>query len=114
MKKPWRHVLGLAAFGRSVVIDAVEFEELIATVRQRRNARGRCGLCGRRSPGYDQGRSPEGLRRWRGRDLGTIRVFLEAEMHRVSCRDHGAVATQVPWARHGSRFTSDFEVGVLF
>ncbi len=113
MKNLWRHVLGLAAFGRSVVIDTVEFdpdaEELIATVRQRRNARRRCGVCGRRSPGYDQGRSAEGPRRWRGLDLGTIRVFLEAEMHRVSCRDHGVVAVQVPWARHGSWFTRDFE-----
>ena len=114
MKKLWRHVLGLAAFGRSVVIDTVEFdpdaEELIATVRQRRNSRGRCGVCGRRSPGYDQGRSTvSGPRRWRGLDLGTIRVFLEAEMYRVSCRDHGVVATRVPWARHGSRFTRDFE-----
>jgi len=113
VKKLWRHVLGLAAFGRSVVIDAVEFdpdaEELIATVRQRRNARRRCGVCGRRSPGYDQGRSAEGPRRWRGLDLGTIRVFLEAEMHRVSCRDHGVVAERVPWARHGSWFTRDFE-----
>ena len=48
MKKLWRHVLGLAAFGRSVVIDTVEFDpdadEIIATVRQRRNARSRCGV----------------------------------------------------------------------
>lgn len=113
MKNLWRHVLGLAAFGRAVVLEAVEFdpdtEEVIATVRQRRNARRRCGVCGRRSPGYDQGRSGDGPRRWRGLDLGTIRVFIESDMVRVRCRDHGVVAVQVPWARHGSRFTRDFE-----
>jgi len=113
VKKLWRHVLGLAAFGRSVVIETVEFDpdadEIIATMRQRRNARSRCGVCGRRSPGYDRGRSVEGPRRWRGLDLGTIRVFVEAEMHRVTCRDHGVVAARVPWARHGSWFTRDFE-----
>jgi len=113
VKKLWAHVLGVVAFGRLVVIEAVEFDpdaaEIIATVRQRRNARRRCGVCGRCSPGYDQGRSAQGPRRWRGLDVGTIRVFLEAEMHRVSCRDHGIVAARVPWARHGSWFTRDFE-----
>lgn len=47
MKKLWGHVLGLAAIGRAVDIDAVEFdpdvEEIVATVRPRRNARPRCG-----------------------------------------------------------------------
>jgi hypothetical protein len=38
-------------------------------------ARGRCGLCDRRSPGYDLG---DGRRRWRALDLGTTKVFLEA------------------------------------
>ena len=113
MKKLWRHVLGLATFGRSVVLEAVEFDaeahEIVATVRQRRNAPSRCGVCGRRSPGYDRGRSDGGPRRWRGLDLGTVRVFLEAEMVRVRCRDHGVVAAQVRWARHGARHTRDFE-----
>lgn len=113
MKKLWRHVLGLAALGRAVVLEAVEFdpdaEEIVATVRTRRNAAGRCGVCGRRAPGYDRGRSGAGPRRWRGLDLGTIRVYLESEMVRVRCRDHGVVAIQVPWARHGSWFTRDFE-----
>jgi transposase len=30
-------------------------------------------------------------------------------MARVRCPEHGVVATQVPWARHGSWFTRDFE-----
>lgn len=113
MKNLWRHVLGLAALGRTVVLEAVEFdpetEEIVATIRQRRGARRRCGVCGRRSAGYDRGRCGDGLRRWRGLDLGTIRVFIEADIVRVQCRDHGVVAERVPWARHGSRFTRDFE-----
>jgi transposase len=113
VKKLWRHVLGLAAFGRAVVIEAVEFdpdvEEIVATVRTRRGARRRCGVCDRRCPGYDRGRTAAGPRRWRGLDLGTVRVFLEAETVRVRCGDHGVVAAAVPWARHGSWFTRDFE-----
>lgn len=114
MKKLWAHVLGLVALGRLVVIELVEFdpeaEQIVATVRQRRQVRRRCGVCGRHSPGYDQGRSvTDGRRRWRGVDMGTIPVFVEAVVTRVRCRDHGVVACQVPWARHGSRFTRDFE-----
>jgi transposase len=114
VKKLWRHVLGVAAFGRSVVLEGVEFdpeaEQVVASVRLRRNARRCCGVCGRRAPGYDRGRSPQaGPRRWRALDLGTIPVYLEAEMPRVRCPEHGVVAARVPWARHGSWFTRDFE-----
>jgi len=113
VKNLWRHVLGLAGFGRVVVLEAVEFdpetEEIVTSVRERRGGRRRCGVCGRRSPGYDQGRCAAGPRRWRGLDMGTIPVFLEADMVRVRCRNHGVVAAHVPWARHGSRFTRDFE-----
>jgi len=117
VKNLWAHVLGLVVFGRAVVIEAVEFnpdtDEIVATVRQRRNGRRRCGVCGRRSPGYDRGRSTTtGRRRWRGLDMGTMPVFIEATVTRVRCRDHGVVACQVPWARHGSRFTRDFEDSV--
>lgn len=41
--------------------------------------------------------------------MGTVKVFLEAPVVRVRCRDHGVVAARVPWARHGSWFTRDFE-----
>ena len=64
MKNLWRHVLGLAGFGRVVVLEAVEFdpetEEIVTSVRERRGGRRRCGVCGRRSPGYDQGRCAAG------------------------------------------------------
>ena len=36
-------------------------------------------------------------------------AFVEAEAPRVTCRDHGVVVCAVPWARHGARFTRDFE-----
>jgi transposase len=47
--------------------------------------------------------------RWRGLDLGTTPVFLQAAIGRVSCPEHGVVVAAVPWARAGSRFTSAFE-----
>ena len=79
---------------------------VVVHVRPRAQERGRCGLCGRRSPGYDRG---EGRRRWRALDLGTIRSYVEADAPRVRCKDHGVVVTRVPWARHGAWHTRDFE-----
>ena len=104
----WRSVLGV----EHTVIESVELEAdgggevLVARVRPTRTRRGRCGQCQRRAPGYDRG---EGRRRWRGLDVGTTRLYLEADVPRVSCPEHGVTTVAVPWARHGSRFTSGFE-----
>lgn len=79
---------------------------VVVAVRPRARDRSRCGVCGRRSPGYDRG---EGRRRWRALDLGTAKAFVEADAPRVSCRRHGVVVARVPWARRGSWFTREFE-----
>jgi transposase len=104
----WRSVLGVA----HTVIEKVELETkgdqevLVASVRPTRGRQSRCGRCDRRSPRYDNG---EGPRRWRSLDAGTTQVYLQAEAPRVSCPTHGVIVAAVPWARHGSRFTSAFE-----
>lgn len=54
---------------------------------------------------FDRG---EGRRRWRPSDLGLYRTFLEADAPRVTCREHGVVAS-VPWVRHDARHTVVFE-----
>ena len=79
---------------------------LIIAVRPKARERDRCGVCRRRSPGFDLG---EGRRRWRTLDVGTTLCFLQADAPRVSCRRHGVVVCAVPWARHNSRFTRAFE-----
>jgi len=78
----------------------------VVSVRPNAKARGRCGRCGRRSPRYDRG---EGRRRWRALDLGTTKVFVEADAPRVGCREHGPTVAAVPWARHGAGHTRDFD-----
>jgi transposase len=42
-------------------------------------------------------------------DLGTTRVFLEADAPRVRCREHGVIVAAVPWARHRAGHTRDFD-----
>jgi len=102
----WSRLLGVSGS----VVESVGVDEaagaLVARVRVRRGQSRRCGLCGRRSIRYDRG---EGLRRWRAPDLGTTVALVEAEAPRVQCREHGVVVARVPWARHDSRFTREFE-----
>jgi transposase len=94
---------------RRAVIEDVrigERGELIVAARPNWRERDRCGLCRRRSPGFDLG---AGRRRWRALDIGTTLAFVEAEAPRVTCRAHGVVVCAVPWARHNSRFSRAFE-----
>jgi transposase len=65
----------------------------------------RCPHCQVRRPGYDAGR----VRRWRALDAGRVRVFVESQVPRVSCPQHGVVTAAVPWARHRARHTRAFE-----
>ena len=91
-------------------IERVEFDEdaerLVAHVRPIKRERDRCGVCRRRSPGYDAG---PGRRRWRALDLGTIRALLEGDAPRVRCRVHGVVVAAVPWTRHDAGHTHAFD-----
>jgi transposase len=107
----WRALLGV----ENTVIEDIEFDEeaevVVAHVRPVRASKGRCGGCGHRAVWYDRG---EGRRRWRGLDLGTIRVFLEADAPRVNCPTHGPTVRQVPWARHGVGHTQAFDQQVAW
>jgi len=100
----WRALLGV----EQAVIEDVEYDGLVVvvSVRVRRGVRKRCGVCGRVAPGYDRGR---GRRRWRGLDLGTVQVFIEAVVPRVDCPVHGPTVSQVPWARHDAGHTRVFD-----
>lgn len=101
----WRDLLKV----EKTVVDGVRFDEsgaLLVAVHPTRSGQGRCGRCGRRSPGYDTG---GGRRRWRSLDFGSVPVFLEADAARVTCQEHGVVVVAVPWARHGAWHTRAFD-----
>jgi len=107
----WGRLLGV----ERTVIERMEFDEdaelLVAHVRPTKRQRSRCGVCGRRSPGYDAG---AGRRRWRALDLGTLCAVLEADAPRVACREHGVVVASVPWARHDAGHTYAFDETVAW
>jgi transposase len=112
----WAWLVGVE---KNAVVEGVDFEGgvgpgeglMVVSVRPRRGARGRCGVCRRRCVGYDQG---QGRRRWRALDLGTVRAVVEAEAPRVRCREHGVVVAHVPWARHGAGHTREFDDAVVW
>lgn len=94
---------------KHTIIDAVEMtadNSLLVHVHPSKGHQCRCGICGKKSKFYDNGR---GHRQWRSCDFNSTMVYLEAEAPRVKCKDHGVVTASVPWARHKSRFTYDFE-----
>ena len=107
----WRALLCV----ENTVVEDVEFDDqaqvLVVHVRPRRASRGRCGTCRSRACWYDRG---QGRRRWRGLDMGTIQVFLEADAPRVNCPAHGPTVRQVPWARHGAGHTRSFDQQVAW
>jgi transposase len=97
------------------VIEEVEHDaavgRVVVHVRPTRASQGRCGVCGSRAGWYDRG---EGRRQWRALDLGTMRVFVEADAPRVNCRTHGPTVRAVPWARHGVGHTRVFDQQVAW
>ena len=105
-KSVWERACGLTR----TVVEGVDFDDdadaIVVSVRPVARACSRCGRCGRRSVRYDLG---DGRRRWRALDLGTTKVFLEADAPRVRCRTHGVTVAAVPWARHGAGHTRDFD-----
>jgi transposase len=77
---------------------------LIIVVEPDGETRCRCPECGQR------GRPVEtDVVRWRTLDVHGKRTFLESELPRIICGQHGKVTAAVPWARHDDRFSRPFE-----
>lgn len=108
-----KKLLGL----QKTVIESMYFEttgkEEVFVVKVRPAARetNRCPKCGKKCPGYTDSKK---IRRWRSLDFGSQRVSIEAHSPRVTCSEHGVIVARVPWARHNSNFTRDFEQAVTW
>jgi transposase len=77
---------------------------LIIVVEPDEQTRDRCPRCGQR------GRPVEhDVVRWRTLDVHGKRTFLESDLPRIWCPDHGKITAAVPWARHDDRFSRPFE-----
>jgi transposase len=77
---------------------------LVIVVEPDEETRFRCPRCGQR------GRPVEhDVVRWRTLDVHGKRTFLESDLPRIICGEHGKVTAAVPWARHDDRFSGPFE-----
>lgn len=97
-----------------VNVSGVEFGTgaVVVTVALRRR-RLVCPLCGyQTAAAYEIERRD--VSRWRHLDLGTWRLEIRAELRRLRCPTHGVRVEAVPFARHGSGFTGDFEALVAW
>ncbi|MGW9033235.1 ISL3 family transposase [Streptomyces sp. NPDC055722] len=94
-----------------VHVHPVEPVKVVSVRPDRRwERRPQCGVCQQRAPLYDRGHR----RRWRSLDDGLLRVYLEADLPRVACPEHGVVIAAVPWARHGAGHTIPFDETVAW
>jgi transposase len=84
--------------------DRPDEKVLIVVVEPDKAHRCRCPECGRRCRPVERD-----ARRWRTLDVHGKRCFLESEVPRVDCPEHGKITAAVPWARHDDRFTIPFE-----
>lgn len=81
-----------------------EEKVLIVVVQPDAQSRLRCPRCGKRGK-----RADSEVRRWRTLDMHGKRCFLEYDLPRITCGEHGKVTAMVPWARHDDRFSRPFE-----
>ncbi len=102
-----------AAFSRLLRLDgvwvrSVSFapDRVLVTVALRRR-RLVCAHCAFSTPSRENVQAHESV--WRHLDLGVWRLEIRATLRRVRCPVHGAHVEGVPFARHGARFTRDFE-----
>ena len=76
---------------------------LIIVVQPEAARRRRCPECGTRGK-----RVEADVRRWRTLDVHGKRTFIESEVPRIICAEHGKITAAVPWAAHAGRFTAVF------
>jgi transposase len=91
-----------------VWVRSVEFEpaRVLVTVALRRD-RLVCPKCGYSTP-YRENRQKHSSV-WRHLDFGVWRVEVHTTLRRLRCPQDGVLVEGVPFARHGARFTRDFE-----
>jgi len=82
--------------------------EVMARVRYKEDHPLLCPVCSTAGKLYDH-RS----RRWRHLDSCNHKTFIEADIPRVECLEHGVKQVRVVWSEKGSRFTLEFESTVL-
>jgi transposase len=106
------------AFSRLLDLDGIRVQQVLfgedrvvvsVALRRRRLC---CPLCEFSTPHRHNRQQVEST--WRHLDLGVWRLELRAQLRRLRCPEHGVRVEGVPFARHRSGFTRDFEALVAW
>lgn len=84
-------------------------EVVYIDVEPRKNKVYHCPKCHKRCPKYD---CQYESRTWRCMDLFGYKCYVRCKHPRVTCKEHGVITAEVPFADFNSRFTHDFEIYV--
>jgi transposase len=89
-----------------VKIKEISSPVITVGIESRKNGKGKCSTCGCPSPGYD--RLPQ--RAFEFVPLWNIPVLLLYSLRRVSCKKHGIIVEQIPWAKGKEHTTTEFQI----
>lgn len=107
-----------AGFSRLLRLDGIWVRQVVfhddrvmvrVALRRRRLS---CPVCSYSTPYRHNQQTVESV--WRHLDLGIWRLELRAQLRRLECPEHGVHVEGVPFARHRSGFTRDFEALVAW
>lgn len=100
----FKHLLRLPGVNVKAVDLLADRIEVTVALRRRRLV---CPLCAHSVRARHNTQVVDSV--WRHLDLGCWRLVIKARLRRLSCPAHGVRVEGVPFARHGSGFTRDFE-----
>lgn len=102
-------LLGIKAPWRVALVEVNEETLMVLiSVRLDDSAKLRCPHCRAVAPRYDHRRC-----RWRHLNTMQFQTFVEADVPRIECAEHGVVQIRVPWTEDASRYTVAFESLVI-
>jgi len=84
----------------------------VAKVELHKTEQHRCPVCGVKCAtyGWQKNRS----KRWRSLDLGKKKFYVECDVPRVKCEEHGVRTQKIPWAFPDSDYTYAFDMQVAY
>jgi len=84
----------------------------VAYVQLHKKEQYRCPVCGQKCVQY--GWQKRRTKRWRALDIGKNRFYVECEVPRCKCPEHGVRTVHIPWAFPDSDYTRAFEMQVAY
>lgn len=80
--------------------------KLIVEMLPRKNSKGECPICHKKSSGYDT----QSKRRYQHVPIWNIPVYFEYAPRRVKCKHHGIHVEHIPWAKGKERCTKSYQL----